>query len=274
VLPRLLLRSGASALAVYVVWTAATYLLEGRVGTLHRPDSSLTRALYALVANILLGIALPVWVLHRLGKSTPNLAPSAGFRRARHTLPWLLVGVILGATFYVLRTARWHDPIVLLNAFAQLWPTSSAEVLVCWSLLGASVEQTARRRHSRAATLLLAASASSLLFGVYHLAHSPPFNSLRIILLLTAVGGFTSLFFFVSRDVYASIVLHNFFALFGVLEAMQTAAELRAFGALRVDLVLLALLALGVLVISHQRWLRHPPAADAVSSRVGAHHVP
>jgi hypothetical protein len=65
-----------------------------------------------------------------------------------------------------------------------------------------------------------AALLASLLFGVYHIAHSPPFNSFGMIVLLSAVGLATSLYFRLSGDVYATIVFHNFLALIGVLQAL------------------------------------------------------
>jgi len=53
------------SLGVYVVWVLATYLLEGRVNLLQRVDP-IGRTLYAVIANILIGIGLSTW-LFRVG---------------------------------------------------------------------------------------------------------------------------------------------------------------------------------------------------------------
>jgi membrane protease YdiL (CAAX protease family) len=57
------------------------------------------------------------------------------------------------------------------------------------------------RRGGRAMSTVLAAVLASILFGVYHFAHSAPFNTVHMVLLLSAVGLVTSAFFFISRDI-------------------------------------------------------------------------
>ena len=42
-------------LGLYAAWAAATWVLEGRIRTLLRPEAAFDRALYALVANLLIG---------------------------------------------------------------------------------------------------------------------------------------------------------------------------------------------------------------------------
>jgi membrane protease YdiL (CAAX protease family) len=81
---------------------------------------------------------------------------------------------VLGAAVYLLPGAPSGDPIVLVNGFAQVLPVSAAEVLVCWSVVGAALEASWR---SRRTPILPAALLASALFGLYHLAHSPPFNT-------------------------------------------------------------------------------------------------
>ena len=43
-----------------------TWALEGRIGTLRRPDAAADRAIYALTANILIGIVLGVVLLRSM----------------------------------------------------------------------------------------------------------------------------------------------------------------------------------------------------------------
>ena len=47
-----------SALALYLVWTVATYLLEGRLRALLRPEAVRLRLTYNVMANLLLGLLL------------------------------------------------------------------------------------------------------------------------------------------------------------------------------------------------------------------------
>jgi hypothetical protein len=101
-----------------------------------------------------------------------------------------------------------------------------------------------------------AAIMAAVLFGIYHFAHSPPFNTWSMVALLTAVGLVTSVFYFVSRDIYATIVFHNFLGVFGVVQALQTAGRLDAFRTPQLPLLGLAIAAVAVLVAMDFLWLR------------------
>ena len=50
------------SLCIYVVWTAATYLLEGRINLLQRIDV-FGRFEYAIVANMIIGIVAAIWLI-------------------------------------------------------------------------------------------------------------------------------------------------------------------------------------------------------------------
>src|SRR5918995_1064159 len=63
-------RALSFAIVLYLLWVFATYLLEGRIHTLLRPEAMGARLSYALVANILIGIvgsALVIRVVSRGG---------------------------------------------------------------------------------------------------------------------------------------------------------------------------------------------------------------
>ena len=64
---------------------------------------------------------------------------------------------------------------------------------------------------------------AAILFGAYHIAHSPPFNTVSLILLLTVIGAITAVYFFLVREVYSTIVFHNFLALIGVIQNVNIA---------------------------------------------------
>jgi hypothetical protein len=57
---------------------------------------------------------------------------------------------------------------------------------------------------------------SIVLFGVYHIAHSPPFNQPQMVLFLMIPSILTSIFYFIGREMYSTITIHNFLALIGV----------------------------------------------------------
>lgn len=73
-------------------------------------------------------------------------------------------------------------------------------------------------------------------------------------MLLTVIGLVTSVFFFVSRDVYGTIVFHNFLGIFGVIQALERSGNLGGFQSPVIPLWVMALVALGLLVAT-QVWV-------------------
>ena len=102
------------------------------------------------------------------------------------------------------------DPVILASAFAQVLVVSIAEIVVCWVLFDAVLRNALGPGFVSAGIAVVFAA---LAFGVYHFAHSPPFNTLSMVVLLSGVGVATGLFFFLGRDLYGPIVLHNAFAI-------------------------------------------------------------
>jgi hypothetical protein len=261
--PRHVSAAAAPALALWAGWTAATYLLEGWRLTLLRPEAVGDRILYVGIANLgigILGAGLVLRSLIRRGLVTPR---QVGFGAARRSLVAVLVGGALGLAIYLAQGAPALHPMVLLNGFAQVLVVSIAEVLVCWAVLGGAFAAALARRVGRWGAPL-AALAAAVLFGVYHFAHSPPFNTYGMVALLCLVGLVTGTFFFVSRDIYGTLVFHNFLALFGVLGALEQTGRLGAYIAPQGALLGSAALGLVVLVAVHMFWLRtavHPSEA-------------
>lgn len=98
---------------------------------------------------------------------------------------------------------------------------------------------------------LLALGLGAVLFGLYHIAHSPPSNSAAMVGLLTGVGIVTGVFYVVSGDVHGTVVFHNFLAPFGVLDAMERAGRPAHFTLLQAPLVVMALATLMVMLALH-----------------------
>jgi hypothetical protein len=121
-------------------------------------------------------------------------------------------------------------------------------VLVCWVIVGGSVEALARPK-GRLLAIVLALVAADVLFGLYHFGHSVPFNQLSTVLFLMLPGLVTSLVYFLGRDVYAAILIQNFLGMIGVMRNM----DLDFFRQPLYPLYALTLISILALVIIH--WL-------------------
>jgi hypothetical protein len=241
--------------AVYLVWAVATYLLEGGQGTLLRPDDHAGRLAYALVANVLAGTVLPLWTLRTLaaqGAAGPRLAP---FSNGSSTA--LSIGI---AGMFILFMLLPLAPVAqgttaYLNAFAQVVPTSIAEVLVCWVLVGTAADASLGGHHPVAAGLLKWAAGATL-FGFYHLAHSPPYNTWGMVAFLGGVGLVTGGYFLVSGELYGTLVLQSGFATVGVVASLSDAGALPVLRSPQPGLYVTALGSVAVLVALDALWFR------------------
>lgn len=177
---------------------------------------------------------------------------AAGFQGVKHSIIAILFGATLGFAFYALQEPPTYNPVVILNAYAQVLAVSVAEILVCWAVVGSACEVLLEGSTGRLVSVVLAAMVASVLFGVYHLAHSPPFNTIEVVVLLSAVGLVTSLFFFISRDVYGTIAFHNFLGIFGVIRALESSGALGSFERPVIPLVVMAMVAVVLLIAAHR----------------------
>lgn len=230
---------------LFGIWMGATYAMEGRIRTFQRPDASVARFAYAIVANVCIGVLGGTMVIRALANadSMPRVV-TYGIVEPGRILTMCVIAVALGGlALAVQRLPSWH-PVVLANTFAQVLVVSIAEVVVCWVVLGASVRNALG---PGIIPLGCAVCVAALAFGFYHFAHSPPFNTIRMVVLLTGVGLVTGLFFFISRDLYSTIIFHNVFALRGVMQALADNGKLKAFE--RPQLPLIATAAVTFLVL-------------------------
>jgi hypothetical protein len=251
-------RAVRTAFLVYVAWVLATYLLEGMVGTLTRPEAVGLRLAYALVANLAIGILLPLWILRGLVRGGGGEPADFGFNAPGRTAVGVACAAVVGYALFALSQAVPVHPLVVLNSFAQVWVVSVAEIVVCWGLIGATVF-LALRRWSRPGAYGVAAISASVLFGVYHFAHSAPFNEVRMVVFLTGIGLVTSLWWCVSRDVYGTAIFHNFFGVTGVLAALKAGGLVPEQPMLAIPLVVTAGVTTLALVVPGVLWLRRRP---------------
>lgn len=73
---------------------------------------------------------------------------------------------------------------------------------------------------------------------------------------LSAIGLVTSLFFFVSRDVYGTIAFHNFLGVLGVVNALAAKDQLQPMMQLQVPLLVTAAVTVVALVLVDRFVLR------------------
>src|SRR5215216_4446081 len=105
------------AIVLYLVWILATYLLEGRIHTIHtllRPEAMGARLSYALVTNILIGIGGSALVIRFMSRARTVSTQQAGFRGLGHAVVAVVIGVVLGLAFYALQGAPSWNPVVFV----------------------------------------------------------------------------------------------------------------------------------------------------------------
>lgn len=194
------------AVALYVAWVAVTWLLEKRVGLFARYDP-IGRSTYALVANVLVGTVVAAAAARRLPGALEGL-------RVR---PLLLLALAIGGGVAMLNATppAAREPTVLVNAFAQILPTSIAEVMTSFLLVGA-VASSASRSMGKMAATAIGVLAGDAAFAVYHFAHSPPFDQPAMVAFLAMPGLVTALLVLVARDLVSAVLAQNLFAMIGI----------------------------------------------------------
>ena len=245
--------------SIYIAWIVLTWLLEGRILTLLRPEATLERLAYIVVANYIVGIVIALWLMHYFIDSGFLELKQLGFRSIKRTLLAVVVGGVLGFLIYAIQSPPSIDPIVISNAFAQVLTVSIAEIVVCWGFIGSSIESMTKGK-GKYISVIAAILSASVLFGVYHFAHSPPFNTVTMVLFLTLIGVGTSLFYFIVRDIYGTIVFHNFFGIFGVMQALEATGTLNSFSQPQYTLYASAIIAIVLLVTADIFFIRRTAA--------------
>jgi hypothetical protein len=244
----------AAATGLLAVWTLATYLLEARLSTFLRPDATTSRFVYTVVANVLIGTIGAAWVIRTLVRAAelPGVT-TYGIAGPFRILVLVPVAALLAGLFLAGQELPTVDPVILANASAQVLVVSIAEVVVCWCLFGSVLRNAFGPEFASAGTAVVFAA---LAFGVYHFAHSPPFNTPAMVVLLSGVGVATGVFFFLGGDLYSTIVLHNAFAVRGVIQALDESGNLDRYASPQLPLIATAIAAVVVLVIADLMLIR------------------
>ena len=235
------------AVIIYLIWILATYLLEGRINLLQTPNP-FARLIYAVIANMIIGTVIAIWLLKPPILQRFVSPKQLGFQSsAKRVIIAVVVAGLVGFALFIIQKPASLNPIVILNVFSQTLPGSIAEVIVCWALVGTTFESMFFKYNSkRLVSIILAATVSTILFGIYHFAHSPPFNQPSMVVFLMCPGLLTSIVYFVGRDVYAAIAFHNFQALFGVMNNINIESLLHPI----YPVIMMAIASISILVLS------------------------
>lgn len=250
------------SLLLYLLWCLATWFFEGRISLLLQP-TPIGRAVYVILANILIGIFGAAWIMRSSLAHELTSLDQIGFRSLRRTLIAIVLGLMGGFALFLVLGPPSLEPMVVSNAFIQALPVTVAEILICWVVIGANIEGVTKR-WGRIVAIALAVIAADVTFGLYHFGHSAPFNQWNMVFLLMAVGIVTSLVYFLGRDVYATIIVHNFLAMKGVMGSI----DLTIFRQPLIPLYVLFVLSIVALVAVHIWLHRRATYHTGVSGKV------
>jgi membrane protease YdiL (CAAX protease family) len=137
-------------------------------------------------------------------------------------------------------------------------------------LVGTAVFVAVRPRGAVLA-YVLATVISSLLFGLYHFAHSPPFDEPAMAAFLIGIGLLTSGWWYFSRDLYGTAIFHNFFALTGVIKALKSGGLIPANPEPSVPLIATAIV-FTVVLVGMSLWVRKAPHTGSLLDARMARH--
>jgi hypothetical protein len=267
------LRLIAIALSIYIIWVAATYILEGRIHLFQKVDP-IGRITYVVIANIAIGTVLSTIAIRYLVKAQLVKPEQLGLNKSRLKTAAIIASAAAGGlVLFMLQNPRTTEPIVVFNAFMQVLPVSIAEVMVCWALIGSSLESLAKNNNKGRIVLsvIVGAVAASVLFGVYHYAHSPPFNQTSVVLFLMFPSIATAVTFFLGRDIYAAVIVQNFMGIVGVLAGLP---NLEVYRQPMVPIYALSAVSVAALVISlsmtlkkTEKWIQNSSEQRVVSKK-------
>jgi hypothetical protein len=206
---------------------------------------------YVAIANIAIGTVISAIAIRYLLKAQLLKPEQLGLSKSRFRTAAIIASAAAGGlALFMLQNPRTTEPIVVFNAFMQVLPVSIAEVMVCWALIGSSFESLAKNNNNQrriVSSVVVGAVAASVLFGVYHYAHSPPFNQISMVLFLMLPSIATAVTYFLGRDIYAAVIVQNFMGIVGVMAGLP---DLQVYRQPMVPIYALSAVSVTALVIS------------------------
>ncbi len=193
---------------IYTIWVLDTFLLEGSAGVLTRYHPWFF-ILYTIIANIFMGIIVPVVSLKSAFLSGAVNMFQIGFNTLRRTLLAVLCTALSGSLILVTLTPYGTRTMALVGMTALVFPSAIASVMVCWVIVGTHL-QAYVRSYGTIVSITAGVLVTGILFGLSFAAHSPPINQPQMLMIATAAGIASALFFFSIRDVWATAVFVAF----------------------------------------------------------------
>jgi hypothetical protein len=74
------------------------------------------------------------------------------------------------------------------------------------------------------------------------------------------IGLVTSVFFFISRDLYGTIAFHNFLGILGVIRALDTSGNLASLKSPIIPLLVMAVITIALLIAVQVLWINSEAA--------------
>jgi hypothetical protein len=106
--PRNALKLIAIALSIYIIWVAATYILEGRIHLLQKVDP-IGRIMYVVIANIAVGTVLSAIAIRYLLKAQLVKPEQLGLNKSRlRTAAVIASAAAGGLALFILQNPRIH----------------------------------------------------------------------------------------------------------------------------------------------------------------------
>lgn len=166
---------------------------------------------------------------------------------SKRVITAVIIAGLIGFALFVIQKPASLNAIAILNVLSQTLPGSIAEVVICWAVVGTAFESIfLRQKPKKIISIIVGATVSTILFGIYHFAHSPPFNQPNMVLFIMYPAVLTSIVYFIGRDIYAAVVFHNFQALLGVMNNVNVESLLH----LAYPVIIIAIASIALLVIS------------------------
>jgi hypothetical protein len=189
---------------VCAIWVLEIYLFGGAVHLFTAP-AALALTLYTIVACILIGLVIPVFLIRRAFISGAVNMFQFGFRSLRRTISTVVLTCFLVYGSFLLLDPPGLGRSGFAMSFLLLLPTGISAAMICWVIAGTHV-QALVRSGGPVISIPVGIVVTGLLFGLSMLVLVPAPRSPDLLSLYISAGILMALFFFAVRDIYATSI--------------------------------------------------------------------
>ncbi|MGB7789076.1 hypothetical protein [Methanoregula sp.] len=187
---------------VYVIWVLEIFLFGGVVHLFPSPTAP-ALVLYTLVACILMGLILPVFLIRRAFISGAITMFQFGFRSMIRTIFAVALTCVMLYGCVLLFSPPGLDQKVFVQSFLLMVPTGISTAMICWVVAGTHV-QALVRYGGPVISIPVGIVVTGILFGIAMLVMVPVQHSPDLFTLYLGAGMLMAVFFFAVRDIYAT----------------------------------------------------------------------